>query len=94
MTIASGCFIQCVLRRVCRLSARGCQSRGSTGGRVIGERAEGLTWRCVHACSASVRQRFEIMRDALNATGKPFIYAIDDWGVTNTWNYGAEVCRA
>ena len=38
-----------------------------------------------------MRARFEIMRDALNKTGKPIIYAIDDWGVTNTWNYGAQV---
>ena len=33
-----------------------------------------------------------MMRDALNRTGKPITYAIDDWGVTNTWNYGQEVC--
>ena len=32
------------------------------------------------------------MRDALNRTGKVITYAIDDWGVTNTWNYGQEVC--
>lgn len=38
-----------------------------------------------------MRQRFEMMRDALNRTGKAITYAIDDWGVTNTWNYGQEV---
>ena len=42
-------------------------------------------------CRLSVQIRFEVMRDALNETGRPFVYAIDDWGVTNTWNYGAVV---
>ena len=31
------------------------------------------------------------MRDALNKTGRPIVYAIDDWGVTNPWQYGMEV---
>ena len=31
------------------------------------------------------------MRDALNATGHPIVYSIDDWGVTNTWQYGTYV---
>lgn len=41
--------------------------------------------------SASIKERFGVMRDALNATGRPIIFAIDDWGVTNTWKYGTEV---
>ena len=33
------------------------------------------------------------MRDALNKTGRPIVYAIDDWGVTNPWQYGMEVSQ-
>ncbi|EIE26102.1 glycoside hydrolase [Coccomyxa subellipsoidea C-169] len=42
----------------------------------------------------SVRGRFAVMRDALNATGHPITYAIDDWGVTNTWTYGTTVANS
>ncbi len=45
----------------------------------------------LHARRESVRGRFAVMRDALNATGHPITYAIDDWGVTNTWTYGTTV---
>lgn len=42
-------------------------------------------------CRAGVQQQFEVMRDALNKTGRPIAYAIDDWGVTNPWDYGMSV---
>ena len=45
---------------------------------------------CV-VCRAGVQQTFEVMRDALNKTGRPIVYAIDDWGVTNPWEYGISV---
>lgn len=38
-----------------------------------------------------MKQQFEVMRDALNKTGRPIVYAIDDWGVTNPWDYGISV---
>lgn len=31
------------------------------------------------------------MRDALNKTGRNIVYAIDDWGVSNPWEYGISV---
>ena len=48
-----------------------------------------MVW--MHARRESVRGRFAVMRDALNATGQPIVYSIDDWGVTNTWTYGTTV---
>ena len=42
-------------------------------------------------CRVGVQQQFEVMRDALNKTGRPIAYAIDDWGVTNPWDYGMSV---
>ncbi len=60
-------------------------SRGSSA-RHVG--ADGL-WHGL--CSAGVQQQFAVMRDALNKTGRPIVYAIDDWGVTNPWQYGMGV---
>lgn len=45
----------------------------------------------MHVRRGSVRGRFAVMRDALNATGHPIVFSIDDWGVTNTWQYGTYV---
>ncbi len=42
-------------------------------------------------CREGVRQQFELMRDALNKTGRNIVYAIDDWGVSNPWEYGISV---
>ena len=42
-------------------------------------------------CRQGVQKQFEVMRDALNKTGRPIVYAIDDWGVTNPWSYGIGV---
>jgi alpha-galactosidase len=36
-----------------------------------------------------VYQRYEAMRDALNATGRPIYYSICNWGVYNPWKWGA-----
>ena len=40
----------------------------------------------------SVRKRYEAMRDALNATGKPILFSMCEWGVSSPWEYGHEVC--
>ena len=31
------------------------------------------------------------MRDALNATGRPIVYSMCEWGVSSPWFYGKEV---
>ena len=38
-----------------------------------------------------MQEQFEVMRDALNKTGRNIVYAIDDWGVSNPWEYGISV---
>ena len=43
------------------------------------------------ACRKGVQEQFEVMRDALNRTGRNIVYAIDDWGVSNPWDYGISV---
>ena len=40
----------------------------------------------------SVRKRYEAMRDALNATGKPILFSMCEWGVSSPWEYGHQVC--
>ncbi|CAK0737181.1 hypothetical protein CVIRNUC_000868 [Coccomyxa viridis] len=44
--------------------------------------------------NAGVQQQFAVMRDALNKTGRRIVYAIDDWGVTNPWQYGMGVANS
>ena len=39
----------------------------------------------------SVRLRYEDMRDALNATGRPIVFSMCEWGVSSPWTYGREV---
>jgi alpha-galactosidase len=39
----------------------------------------------------SVRKRYEAMRDALNATGRPILFSMCEWGVSSPWEYGHEV---
>jgi alpha-galactosidase len=34
-------------------------------------------------------QRYEAMRDALAATGRPIVYSLCEWGQENVWNWGA-----
>jgi len=38
----------------------------------------------------SVRARYEAMRDALNATGRPILYCMCEWGVSNPWLYAQQ----
>ena len=37
------------------------------------------------------RGRYEAMRDALNATGRPIVYSLCDWGVAEPWLWAAGV---
>ncbi|KAI9359301.1 alpha-galactosidase [Zopfochytrium polystomum] len=39
---------------------------------------------------AGTKARYNRMRDALNATGRPIVYSICNWGEANIWEYGAE----
>lgn len=39
----------------------------------------------------TVRARYEAMRDALNATGRPILYCMCEWGVSNPWLYAQQV---
>jgi hypothetical protein len=39
----------------------------------------------------TVRKRYEAMRDALNATGRPILFSMCEWGVSSPWEYGHEV---
>ena len=39
----------------------------------------------------TVRKRYEAMRDALNATGRPILFSMCEWGVSSPWEYGYEV---
>ena len=38
-----------------------------------------------------MRARYEDMRDALNATGRPIVYSMCEWGVSSPWFYGEKV---
>jgi alpha-galactosidase len=37
------------------------------------------------------RQRYEAMRDALAATGRPIVYSLCNWGLADVWTWGAGV---
>ncbi|CAM5697466.1 NPCBM/NEW2 domain-containing protein [Streptomyces fumanus] len=37
------------------------------------------------------RQRYETMRDALKATGRPIVYSICEWGQNRPWEWAADV---
>lgn len=39
----------------------------------------------------TVRSRYEAMSEALNATGRPILFSICEWGVSSPWEYGALV---
>ncbi|KAK9834833.1 hypothetical protein WJX81_002251 [Elliptochloris bilobata] len=39
----------------------------------------------------STSQRYEAMRDALNATGRPIAFCMCDWGSSSAWIYGSKV---
>ncbi|EFN53392.1 hypothetical protein CHLNCDRAFT_137182 [Chlorella variabilis] len=38
--------------------------------------------------------RFVAMRDALNATGRPFVYSLSEWGIGDPWVWGPQVAHA
>ena len=38
--------------------------------------------------------RYEAMRDALNATGRPIFYSLCEWGVADPWEWGGGVGNA
>lgn len=36
-------------------------------------------------------ERYTLMRDALNKTGRPIFYSICEWGVYSPWDWGGEI---
>lgn len=48
---------------------------------------------CALCLQVSVRQSYEIMRDALNATGRPILYSLCSWGSGQPHLWGKEVSR-
>ena len=42
----------------------------------------------------TVRSRYEAMRAALNATGRPILFQMCEWGVSSPWLYGSQVIRS
>ena len=42
----------------------------------------------LHGQQMTVRKRYEAMRDALNATGRPILFSMCEWGVSSPWEYG------
>ena len=40
--------------------------------------------------SEPTQQRYEAMRDALAATGRPILFALCEWGVDSVWTWGAQ----
>ena len=48
----------------------------------------------IYAWQMTVRKRYEAMRDALNATGRPILFSMCEWGVSSPWEYGHEVSDA
>lgn len=39
-----------------------------------------------------VQGRYEAMRNALNATGRPILYSICEWGSSTPWLWAPQVC--
>lgn len=47
---------------------------------------------CLHPHSQiRTRVRYEAMRDALNATGRPITFSMCEWGSSSAWTYGGQV---
>ena len=40
---------------------------------------------------APVQKRYEAMRDGLNASGRPMLFSMCEWGVSSPWLYGQQV---
>ena len=43
-----------------------------------------------NAGSEPAEQRYDAMRDALAATGRPILFALCEWGVDSVWTWGAQ----
>ena len=43
------------------------------------------------AVQQSVQSRYESMSAALNATGRPILFSMCDWGVSSPWLYAQTV---
>eukprot|EP00884_Botryococcus_braunii_P016364 jgi/Botrbrau1/3410/Bobra.0337s0043.4 len=41
-----------------------------------------------------VYKRYSAMRDALNATGRPILYSMCEWGASAPWRYGASMANS
>ena len=58
-------------------------------------RAAGVDYLKYDSCNAKredwVIDRYAAMRDALNATGRPILYSLCNWGVMEPWLWGPEV---
>ena len=39
----------------------------------------------------SVRERYEAMSTAIKKTGRPMLFSMCEWGVSNPWLYGKQV---
>lgn len=55
---------------------------------------QGMLWlRAVSRVQMTVQARYEAMRNALNATARPILYCMCEWGVSNPWLYAQQVQR-
>ncbi|KAK2026310.1 alpha-galactosidase [Colletotrichum zoysiae] len=46
---------------------------------------------CPNNQAPNSRPRYETMRDALKATGRPILYSLCNWGYDQVWTWGAQV---
>jgi len=46
---------------------------------------------CYAPVSLMPQQRYAAMRDALNATGRPILYSMCEWGVASVWEWGQPI---
>ena len=42
----------------------------------------------------SSKERYPVMRDALNQTGRPIYYSLCQWGEERVWEWGKEVANS
>eukprot|EP01094_Clydonella_sp_ATCC50884_P002197 TRINITY_DN11687_c0_g1_i1.p1 TRINITY_DN11687_c0_g1~~TRINITY_DN11687_c0_g1_i1.p1 ORF type:complete len:425 (-),score=48.40 TRINITY_DN11687_c0_g1_i1:107-1381(-) len=48
-----------------------------------------MDW-CDHPSGFTAEQLYGMMRDALNATGRPMLFSICEWGLEEPWTWGAQ----
>ena len=41
-----------------------------------------------------MRSRYEVMGNALNATGRPILYSLCNWGEDYPWNWGSTIANS